>query len=65
MPDGRLDLESNTTYKVVVVGGSSGIKDVNGNALAQNKSWTFTTAGATARESVLWGTRAACNELGP
>jgi hypothetical protein len=38
------DLASNTTYKVVVVGGSSGIKDVNGNALGANKSWTFTTA---------------------
>jgi hypothetical protein len=41
------DLASNTTYKVVVVGGSSGVKDSNGNALAANKSWTFTTAGTT------------------
>jgi hypothetical protein len=38
------DLASNTTYKVVVVSGSSGVKDVNGNALSANKSWTFTTA---------------------
>jgi Bacterial Ig-like domain len=53
VPDGRLDLESNSTYKVVVVGGSSWIKDVNGNALAQNKSWTFTTAGATTSLTVL------------
>jgi hypothetical protein len=47
------DLASNTTYKVVVVGGSSGVKDSNGNALAANKSWTFTTAGATPSLTVL------------
>jgi Bacterial Ig-like domain len=47
------DLAANTTYKVVVVGGSSGIKDSNGNALAQNKSWTFTTARATTSLTVL------------
>jgi large repetitive protein len=28
---------------VVIVGGSSGVKDLNGNALGANKSWTFTT----------------------
>jgi hypothetical protein len=37
------DLAANTTYQVVVLGGSSGVKDVNGNALSTNKSWTFTT----------------------
>src|SRR5215212_1802126 len=37
------DLAANTTYQVLVVGGSSGGKDVNGNALSSNKSWTFTT----------------------
>jgi hypothetical protein len=37
------DLAPNTTYQVVVVGGSSGVKDLNGNALGANKSWTFTT----------------------
>jgi Bacterial Ig-like domain/Bacterial Ig domain len=37
------DLGANTTYQVVVVGGSSGVKDLNGNALGANKSWTFTT----------------------
>jgi len=37
------DLAFSTTYKVVVVGGSSGVKDSNGNALGTNKSWTFTT----------------------
>jgi hypothetical protein len=38
------DLAAGTTYQVVVVGGSSGVKDVNGRALGANKSWTFTTA---------------------
>ncbi len=47
------DLASNTTYQVVVVGGSSGVKDVNGNALSTNKSWTFTTVGATTSLTVL------------
>lgn len=47
------DLASNTTYQVVVVGGSSGIKDVNGNALSANKSWTFTTVRATTSLTVL------------
>jgi hypothetical protein len=47
------NLASNTTYKVVLVGGSSGVKDANGAALAANKSWTFTTAGATTSLTVL------------
>jgi hypothetical protein len=37
------DLTSNSTYQVMVVGGSSGVKDLNGNALGANKSWTFKT----------------------
>ncbi len=37
------DLAANTTYQVVVVGGSSGVKDKNGNTMGANKSWTFTT----------------------
>jgi hypothetical protein len=41
------DLASNTIYQVVVVGGSSGVKDSTGAALGTNKSWTFTTAGTT------------------
>jgi hypothetical protein len=38
------DLEANTTYTARVKGGSSGAKDLGGNALAQDYSWTFTTA---------------------
>jgi hypothetical protein len=37
------DLVANTTYQVMIVGGSSGVKDLNGNALGANKSWTFKT----------------------
>ena len=47
------DLASNTTYKVVLIGGSSGVKDSNGAALAANKSWSFTTVGATPSLTVL------------
>jgi Bacterial Ig-like domain len=41
--DPDADLAANTIYQVVIVGGSSGVKDLNGNALSANKSWTFTT----------------------
>lgn len=39
----RADLAPGTTYEVMVVGGSSGVKAVNGKALGTNKRWTFTT----------------------
>jgi large repetitive protein len=37
------NLAANTSYQMMIVGGSSGVKDVNGNALSTNKSWTFKT----------------------
>jgi hypothetical protein len=37
------NLATETTYQVKIVGGSSGVKDVHGNALSRNKSWTFMT----------------------
>lgn len=37
-------LASGTKYKVVVHGGSGGVTDVAGNALANDQTWTFTTA---------------------
>ncbi|HET7781097.1 MAG TPA: Ig-like domain-containing protein [Arthrobacter sp.] len=40
------DLKAGTTYTAVIKGGSGGVKDVAGNALAQDKTWTFTTAAA-------------------
>lgn len=41
--DSDANLAANRTYQVMIVGGSSGVKDVNGNALSANKSWTFKT----------------------
>lgn len=37
-------LAANTTYTATVVGGSSGVKDLAGNALVSNFTWTFTTS---------------------
>jgi Bacterial Ig-like domain/RTX calcium-binding nonapeptide repeat (4 copies) len=38
------DLEANSTYTVTIKGGSEGVKDLAGNALEQDYSWSFTTA---------------------
>ena len=40
-------LATSTTYTATIVGGASGIKDLEGNALAGNYSWSFTTVGGT------------------
>jgi hypothetical protein len=40
-------LEVNTTYTATVKGGPGGVKDLAGNPMAQDYSWTFTTAGDT------------------
>ncbi|WP_308159783.1 Ig-like domain-containing protein [Arthrobacter sp. ISL-5] len=40
------DLAAGTTYTATIRGGSGGVKDVAGNALASDKTWTFTTASA-------------------
>ncbi|MET3708990.1 Ig-like domain-containing protein [Arthrobacter sp. UYEF6] len=40
------DLAPGTTYTATIKGGSGGVKDVAGNALASDKTWTFTTAPA-------------------
>jgi len=37
-------LASSTTYSAMVIGGTNGVQDPNGNGLAANYSWTFTTA---------------------
>ncbi len=39
-------LAYSTTYTAVVTGGSSGVKDVAGNAMVSNFTWSFTTAAA-------------------
>jgi hypothetical protein len=40
-------LASSTTYTATIVGGSSGVKDVSGNALAADVVWSFSTADTT------------------
>jgi hypothetical protein len=40
-------LAASTTYTATLTGGSSGIKDVAGNALAANFTWSFTTGAGT------------------
>jgi Ca2+-binding RTX toxin-like protein len=42
------DLESGATYTATIKGGSEGVKDSAGNALAADKSWSFTTFTTTA-----------------
>ncbi|UEL28569.1 Ig-like domain-containing protein [Pseudarthrobacter sp. L1SW] len=42
----NVDLKAGTTYTAVIKGGANGVKDVAGNALASDKTWTFTTAAA-------------------
>jgi hypothetical protein len=39
-----VSLAASTTYTVTITGGASGVKDLAGNALASNYSWSFTTA---------------------
>jgi hypothetical protein len=46
--DPSADLEANTTYTATVKGGTSGVKDLAGNPLASDKTWSFTTAAGTA-----------------
>ncbi|MDQ0145486.1 Ig-like domain-containing protein [Pseudarthrobacter niigatensis] len=38
------DLVSGTKYTATIKGGTNGVRDVAGNALAADKTWTFTTA---------------------
>ena len=40
------DLAAGTTYTATIKGGSTGVKDAAGNALASDRTWTFTTAAA-------------------
>jgi hypothetical protein len=46
-------LEANTTYTATVKGGPGGVKDLAGNPMAQDYTWTFTTAGDTPPETTL------------
>ncbi|GAA3402613.1 CBM96 family carbohydrate-binding protein [Pseudarthrobacter polychromogenes] len=40
------DLAAGTRFTATIEGGSAGVKDAAGNALASDKTWTFTTASA-------------------
>ena len=40
-------LANSTTYTATIIGGASGVKDLAGNALAANYTWSFTTAATT------------------
>jgi hypothetical protein len=42
--DPTADLDPGATYTATAKGGTSGAKDLAGNPLAQDKSWSFTTA---------------------
>ncbi len=53
-----LPLASATTFTATVKGGTSGVKDAAGNALASDVTWTFTTAAANAGSFSLWSVSA-------
>src|SRR5215208_1337452 len=40
------DLDANATYTATVKGGTGGVKDLAGNALAADKTWSFTSQAA-------------------
>jgi hypothetical protein len=42
--DPSVDLEAGATYTVTLKGGASGVKDLAGNPLTADKSWSFSTA---------------------
>ena len=54
--DPTSDLEANTPYTARVTGGPSGAKDPAGNALAQDRTWSFTTAAPPALPCTTTGT---------
>ena len=42
-------LTASTVYTATITGGASGVKDLAGNALAANYTWSFTTAAVTSQ----------------
>jgi hypothetical protein len=48
-----VSLASSTTYTATITGGASGVKDLAGNALASNFSWSFTTTSTTPPSSTV------------
>jgi hypothetical protein len=49
-----VSLSPAATYTATLTGGGSGVKDVAGNALAANYSWSFTTAAGPSCPCSLW-----------
>jgi len=49
-------LEASTSYTATIKGGSTGVKDLAGNALAQDYTWTFTTATPQSPSCTITGT---------
>src|SRR6185369_7896311 len=47
-------LASSTTYTATLLAGANGIKDLAGNPLASNYSWSFTTAAGPSCPCSLW-----------
>ncbi len=50
----NVPLASSTTYTATVKGGSSGVKDLAGNPLASDLTWSFTTAAAPTCPCSIW-----------
>ncbi|HSC92510.1 MAG TPA: DUF4082 domain-containing protein [Gaiellaceae bacterium] len=48
------DLATAATYTATVRGGSAGVKDPSGNALATDETWSFTTASGPVCPCTLW-----------
>jgi hypothetical protein len=64
--DPSTDLQTGTTYTATVKGGSGGVKDLAGNPLAQDKTWSFTTpAQATQTANLTGAADAGLSELLP
>ncbi|MBH8573810.1 DUF4082 domain-containing protein [Nostocaceae cyanobacterium CENA369] len=51
-------LAASTTYTATVKGGTTGVKDQAGNALAANYTWSFTTASGTQSSLSIWNSSA-------
>ena len=47
-------LASSTSYTATIKGGSTGVKDMAGNARSSNKVWPFTTPATTANRAGLY-----------
>jgi Domain of unknown function (DUF4082)/Bacterial Ig-like domain/Bacterial Ig domain len=48
-------LVSSATYTATVRGGAAGVKDLAGNALASDRTWSFTTAAPPSCPCTIWG----------